>query len=69
MQWKWLFFEPNKIFDCFFNQTKFFNLTSYRKTKQKQKRLKGRRVLLNLKTSKNRGICKNYNKLFVRNYF
>ena len=42
----------------------------YRKTKQKQKKLNLRRVLLNFKISKNRGICKHYNKkLFVRNYF
>ena len=42
----------------------------YRETKQKQKILNIRRVLLNLKISKNRGICKHYNKkLFMRNYF
>ena len=51
------------------SQSKFFNLTPYRKAK-KTKKLNKRRVLLNLKKSKNRGICKHYNKkLFMRNYF
>ena len=41
----------------------------YKKTKQ-NKKLNVRRVLLNLKISKDRGICKHYNKkLFMRNYF
>ena len=39
----------------------------YKKTKQ-NKKLNVRRVLLNLKISKDRGICK-HKKLFVRNYF
>ena len=37
------------------------------KNKAKTKKLNVRRVLLNLKISKNRGICKRYNKkLFVK---
>ena len=40
------------------------------KNKTRTKKLNVRRVLLNFKISKNRGICKHYNKkLFVRNYF
>ena len=42
--------------DCLSNQSKFFNLMPYRKTKRKKLNLS--RVLLNLKVSKNRGICK-----------
>ena len=58
MQWKWLFFWANQNF-------------SIRHHAEKQnKKLNVRRVLLNWKISKNRGICKHYNKkLFVRNYF
>ena len=55
-----MFFEPIKIFQS----------NAIQKNKTKTKKLNVRRVLLNLKISKNRGICKHYNKkLFVRNYF
>ena len=55
-----MFFEPIKIFQS----------NAIQKNKTKTKKLNIRRVLLNLKISKNRGISKHYNKkLFVRNYF
>ena len=59
MWWEGLFFEPIKVFQS--NAIQKSN---------KNKKLNKRRVLLNLKKSKNRGICKHYNKkLFVSNYF
>ena len=49
---------------------KFFQSNVIQRNKTKTKKLNVRRVLLNLKISKNRGICKHYNKkLFTRNYF
>ena len=48
---------------------KIISILRHTEKQNKNKKLNVRRVLLNLKISKNKGIYKHNTKLFVRNYF